>query len=236
MFDLTSALDKWRKSFKGTESIGQTDIKEMETHIIDCIEKLKTQNLSDEEAFLVATHRLGKSDVLETEFQKAHPNRVWQKRFIWMLSGFFMILSLKAIVGLISQLIVFLASFITINFSVLYFVEMGSIGIILFLIGLLAYKLNFSKKETSEKYFPQSIKTIHYIILAVLVSFGQVLPEYLRQWMGNIHHNIYWEVWSKYGGYLSDIHIIGFIANFFFPLLILVFFILLNHSYKKENS
>lgn len=236
MFDINPALKEWRSSFQKVEQFSPDDIEEMENHLIDEIDKLKNQYLNEEEAFLLAAHRLGKPKILETEFHKVHPNRIWQNRFNWMVTGFLTILALNAFIKLSSKLIVFASSFFTTNFSILYLTELVSIGTMIFLIGWIVFKLLFSKKRKVEKLVPARLKHFHYIIIAFLVSFGQVLPEYLNQKMGSIHHTNYWEIWTKYGTYLSEIYIANYVLNFFFPLIILLMLITVNYSFKRVNG
>ncbi len=236
MFDIKTELKEWRVNFENSEQFSPNDLEEMENHLIDGIDELKNQNLSEEEAFLITVHRLGKPEILEREFKKTHPNRVWQNRIIWMLTGFLLILSLKTFIGLVSKLIVFGSSFFTTNFSVLYFIELTISGSILFLICWLVFKLFFSKNRSVEKFVPTRLTPIHYIIIAIFVSIGQILPEYLRYWMANIHHANYWEIWSEYGGYLSEISITNSLINFSFPLVLVFILVTLNHTFKRVNG
>lgn len=48
---------------------------------------LQTRGLSAEEAFLIATRRIGQTRQLESEFGKLNRNTIWLDRAMWMLIG-----------------------------------------------------------------------------------------------------------------------------------------------------
>jgi hypothetical protein len=59
----------------------------MESHLRDAVDQLRTAGLTDEEAFLVATRRVGSAQALEAEFAKINGRSVWLDRLLWMLVG-----------------------------------------------------------------------------------------------------------------------------------------------------
>ena len=88
MFELESALRDWTARFRQTEALRRSDVEELEQHVRDSLAALTTSGLSAEEAFLVATHRVGSVDQLEHEFHKVNGNQVWSHRLLWMLAGY----------------------------------------------------------------------------------------------------------------------------------------------------
>lgn len=62
----------------------------MEGHLHDTMASFVSSNLSTEEAFLLATRRLGSVDALAFEFARENPERVWRNRGFWMLAGVFL--------------------------------------------------------------------------------------------------------------------------------------------------
>lgn len=89
MFDLELAIQKWKEEFRGTDSLRTNDVLELESHLRELVAKLSRGELSDHEAFLVATQRLGKPVELNKEFAKVHGTTIWRKRVLWMLCGYF---------------------------------------------------------------------------------------------------------------------------------------------------
>lgn len=88
MFELESALQDWAARFRRTETMRHADVEELEQHVRDSLAALTASGLSEEEAFLVATHRVGPAAQLEREFQKVNGNHVWGHRLLWMLAGY----------------------------------------------------------------------------------------------------------------------------------------------------
>jgi hypothetical protein len=56
---LIGRYEQWRTHLAGSELLGNSTVNELEGHLREEMEHLKTSGLSDEEAFLVAQHRLG---------------------------------------------------------------------------------------------------------------------------------------------------------------------------------
>ena len=86
-FNIERALDRWRKTLEPSPSLRERDIQEIEAHLRDSIQVLEIKGLGTEEAFLVASRRVGSSRELEQEFGKANPRRLWLDRGLWLLLG-----------------------------------------------------------------------------------------------------------------------------------------------------
>lgn len=69
-FDLTAATEAWLDVLRQRGTLTDDDLRELRTHLLDAVDALKTGGLSDEEAFLVARHRLGSAETLSAEFGK----------------------------------------------------------------------------------------------------------------------------------------------------------------------
>jgi hypothetical protein len=86
-FDLNRAIADWRHQLGQSPAYRADDLEEMESHLRDALEQLRTAGLTEEEAFLVATRRVGAPRVLEAEFAKINGRSVWLDRLLWMLVG-----------------------------------------------------------------------------------------------------------------------------------------------------
>ena len=84
-FDLNLAIRRWRENLEQSPALNCGNLNEMESHLRDSVATLQTRELSAEESFLVATHRLGKSGLLEQEFAKVNVRTVWLDRVMWAL-------------------------------------------------------------------------------------------------------------------------------------------------------
>jgi len=87
MFNLNEAIAGWRANLAQRETCRPPDLDELEGHLRDEFENLAAPNLSDEERFLVAAHRLGAPAPLAGEFAKINGAAIWGNRIFWMAAG-----------------------------------------------------------------------------------------------------------------------------------------------------
>lgn len=102
-FDLNGAIQQWREHLAVAPAFRGEDLNELESHLRDSITVLQAKGLSDEEALLVATRRVGQAGPLETEFGKVNGSAVWLDRFLWMLIGYLVWTFISGFMGAISR-------------------------------------------------------------------------------------------------------------------------------------
>lgn len=88
MSSLNDLIKQWTEDLSTKESFRSEDLAELDQHLRSSIAELRTSGLSDEEAFLVASSRLGHPAVLEKEFGKVNGDLVWRRRIFWMFAGY----------------------------------------------------------------------------------------------------------------------------------------------------
>ncbi|MHC4309160.1 MAG: permease prefix domain 1-containing protein [Planctomycetota bacterium] len=110
MFDLNKAISSWRMGLSERQTCAKSDIDELETHLREEIDSLTASKLSQQEAFLVATHRLGDPDSLAAEFAKVNASILWRKRLFWAGAGLLSYILAKYIAGCASTGCVLLAA------------------------------------------------------------------------------------------------------------------------------
>jgi len=86
-FDLNLEIVRWRQTLSQSPAIHADSLDELEAHLRDTVEGLESKGLSPEEAFVLATRRLGPPGPIEAEFAKVNPTGVWLHRVLWMLVG-----------------------------------------------------------------------------------------------------------------------------------------------------
>ena len=86
-FDLNQALQHWRDSLAQSPAFRSENLNELESHLRDSIAMLQTKGLSEREAFLIASQRIGAGRHLAEEFEKVNRNEIWLGRLLWMLIG-----------------------------------------------------------------------------------------------------------------------------------------------------
>ena len=85
-FQLEQAISCWRAELNASGTIGNNDLAELETHLRESHEELRTHALADDEAFLIARRRLGGAEVVE-ELAKVDTGALWAGRAWWMILG-----------------------------------------------------------------------------------------------------------------------------------------------------
>jgi hypothetical protein len=104
MFDVEQQLEDWRTRFTRTEAMRGTDIEELEQHVRDSIATLMSNGLNAEEAFLIATRRVGSPAALDREFGKVNGDYVWGHRALWMIAGALTYLVCGTAIGAIASI------------------------------------------------------------------------------------------------------------------------------------
>lgn len=104
-FDLNQALRQWRASLQNLGGFRAEELEELEGHLRESISTLHARGLSVQEAFLIATRRLGSERQLSAEFAKADPQRVWSERAMWMVAGVLAAYTLSTVIAPITGII-----------------------------------------------------------------------------------------------------------------------------------
>jgi len=87
MFDLNQEILKWRNSLAKSETLDESALDELESHLREEIECLASGSLSEEESFWIARRRLGGAGDLPGEFAKINRSAVLRGRLFWMAGG-----------------------------------------------------------------------------------------------------------------------------------------------------
>jgi hypothetical protein len=83
MFNLMTEIAAWRKTILETKTCTSNDLNELESHLVEEVEQLKTQSLTEQEAFMIATSRIGKPVEIAGEFAKLNKRTVSCSRILW---------------------------------------------------------------------------------------------------------------------------------------------------------
>lgn len=76
---LETQIGEWRTYVQRRRELTAADTDELEDHLRDRVEDLRTTGLSADEAFLVAVKRIGSLDVVTREFAQEHSDRLWKQ-------------------------------------------------------------------------------------------------------------------------------------------------------------
>src|SRR5690348_10086313 len=84
-FDLNLAIQSWREELARSSAFRGENLNELESHLRDSIDRLRGRELSDEEAFLIATRRIGNVQKLQREFGKVNGTAIRFDRTLWLV-------------------------------------------------------------------------------------------------------------------------------------------------------
>jgi hypothetical protein len=87
MFDLERHIQDWKAEFTSRPALRRADVEELEQHVRDALPSLIATGLTPEEAFLIATRRVGPPAALESEFAKVNGAHFWSQRVFWIVFG-----------------------------------------------------------------------------------------------------------------------------------------------------
>src|SRR5687767_13010931 len=104
MFDLEARLQQWKKSFTNTAAMRNADIEELEHHLRDSMASLTSLGLSPQEAFIIATHRVGAPALVAGEFAKVDGGPRWYQQASWMTAGALGYAVLGLVIGAMASL------------------------------------------------------------------------------------------------------------------------------------
>ena len=104
MFDLNAAIADWRHRMSAQPDFQAGDIDELEDHLREIVEEVRAKGIPEEEAFLVAVHRLGDPDQLAGEFAAADPRLRRRLRLRWIIMGGLVVMALLAFAELVGMM------------------------------------------------------------------------------------------------------------------------------------
>lgn len=104
MFDLERQIADWKAEFASRPSLRRADVEELEQHLRDALPSLISAGLTPEEAFLIATRRVGPPAALEREFAKVNGTHLWSQRVFWIVLGAFGYVVCRLVIGTAASL------------------------------------------------------------------------------------------------------------------------------------
>lgn len=85
-FNLRESVDNYILLIQNQGVLTGSDVKELTNHLLDATDELRKGGLSEEEAFIIASKRLGSEEILTQEYAKVNPslstNKIWSYLFI----------------------------------------------------------------------------------------------------------------------------------------------------------
>ena len=85
--NIQEQTDHWVSKIKSEPSFTESDSEELKSHFLDSIDKLKDTGLNDEEAFWVASRRIGTTVDWEEDYSQANNQIIQMRRSVLILAG-----------------------------------------------------------------------------------------------------------------------------------------------------
>lgn len=179
MFRLKDSIEIWKQKLSSSNSFTNSDIEELESHLLDEIDILKEKELTEEEAFYVASNRLGSVELLSSEFTKINTKSIYLKRVVWLLGGYILISFIQQLISTFSlfstNYIYTINTFYAIKFPYLSLIISIIISIIfLHFLFIPKYKL-LLKLQSNFNYlfnYKKLVLVLIFLILTVMNSIG----------------------------------------------------------------
>ncbi|WP_167619126.1 permease prefix domain 1-containing protein [Maribellus sediminis] len=231
VFNLQKAMDDWLKANTDHLHITDDDKEEMLDHFRSTINELIKQGLSDEEAFAVAKIRFGGSDNWGDDFKQVSSDNFQAKKLITFFFGIMVYFIINLTILLFINLVYigldyFGASTSTFNLKTakqFFYVVYIAVPILMFLLFRFRNKLLPYLKSTRLNF--GKLLWAFAILLVVLAGERYTYPlirtvlEPLQNWQ---------YILTQYRTLQRDF-------QFYFPIIIIISFIILFLLYRKKN-
>jgi hypothetical protein len=200
MSNLDEQIDAWRQGLLGRDVVASVELDELEDHLRQEMERLSKLGLSDHEAFLVATQRLGNTEALSTEYSKVSYPELCVRRLQWMLVGYLSICMIGRFVDLLAGSVSSMV--LKANLPLAWFVSAHAVTILLLTITVLWGAMAFLSAHSGSvhqlvtrygNYLSQhlAVGTVAMVVTTYLLSFlgNSLFSSQLAQIRANTTYN-----------------------------------------------
>ena len=229
-FELHIQVGRWVENLKSEPSFTESDSEELKCHLLDLIDELKTAGLDEDEAFLIASKRLGNASEWEDDFYQSNNHLIQMGRSLVILGGFLAYCILNYLIRWSTKLYFLLLRFHHVTgfkaVDKVFDVILGS----QLLLGLLfLYIFLFGRKIVQHiDYMKSGLSPVYVIfMLATAVVFG-ITDSFLFRVVKDFESNVIVKSHLFHGVYRN--------FDFTFPLIFCIGFILLYSRYYRKRK
>ena len=86
-FAIQEKIDSWINTLNSNAFMTEADTEELKTHLFDIVENLKKAGLDNDEAFIIASRRMGNSDDITEEYKQSNSITLQMKKSLTILTG-----------------------------------------------------------------------------------------------------------------------------------------------------
>lgn len=213
---IKNLVSLWETSFKESNAFSPLDIQELKTHLLEQTDDLIEAGLDEEEAFLIASKRLGKPVNWEDEFHQTNQPFIQTRKTMLVLSGIISYYLLKYISLFLAKFSIVLGK--QFNIETVHLVLVNKIILGLFLLFIVFF---FTSLIINDKFLYHILDKIQirpkqaiYIVMLILGFAGgdRCMLPLLRNSVKDIHwRNILFEMYMFFEYFLLAIIMVGFI-------------------------
>ncbi len=219
-------IDHWVSKIKSEPSITESDSEELKSHLFDSIDQLKDTGLNDEEAFLIASRRLGTTSDWEEDYRQVNNQVIQFRRSVLILAGVLVYFCLYYFLKFSTKLLFILLmlkktdGYIAVNWVSRLLVG-AHVVVFLFVFSLYLMKNKIISFIENVKIRPKH---------TLLLLFTTIIFGITDTCLDPITKNLT----SQYITLRSNLHHIFIYFDFSFPLLICLCFIFTYFKYYKK--
>lgn len=196
MFDLSKAMDKWRRALSEKRMCSRGDVDELESHLRDEMDQLQKLGLSEQEAFMVGAHRLGEPAALAGEFAKVNKSLWLRTKVFYAGCGLFAYLTTAALSEALSKAFLLIVISLGLRGTVAGYLGLA-FHIILFALFIILWLLiakrfdvggeQFSRTATGIK-GKMALLTIAFLLTVALAVAKLFIPVALTMRLGAVEY------------------------------------------------
>ncbi|HEY5123579.1 MAG TPA: hypothetical protein VIK14_07575 [Ignavibacteria bacterium] len=227
-FNIQEQIDHWVSKIKSEPSFTESDSEELKSHFLDSIDKLKDTGLNDEEAFWVASRRIGTTVDWEEDFSQVNNQVIQMRRSILILAGVLLYFCLYYFIEFTSRLLFIILLSENINgYLAVNWVSRYLIGAH-FVIIIIVASIYFMEKRTVSFIENIKMKPKHAILLLLTTIIFGITDTCLFPVARNLTGQD-----NTLRSHLIHIYLY---FNYSFPLIICVSFIFLYFKYYRKTK
>jgi len=227
-FNLEEHVNNWVGQLKSESSLTESDSEELKSHLLDLIDALKETGLDDEEAFWVASKRMGKRQEWGAEYEEANKPVIQMRRSLLILAGMLAYFLLYYFIGFSSKLLFIVLlwqnvdGYVALDWVTRYFCGIH-LGVIIAVISIFLLK-----KKTISLIENIKLKPKHALYLLFTAIIFRITDICLYPVAKNLMGQNY--------DLRSQLYNVLMYFDYSFPLVICVCFIILYFKYYRKTK
>jgi len=224
-FVLFEQASVWADQFRTNPSFTVSDAEELKCHLLDVSEDLVLKGLSENEAFAVATSRLGDPSILRNEFEEINTPVIQLRKALLVLSGILAFSLLYYFIFVSTDLLVLVLDYVNDNY-VLNFWYVVSYSLSSILIIVVSTVILYFSDDSKIKLFEKMEMKPGHLFLLFLGTFILALTD---QWFRQ-----FFKVEFNPGSYTAThLYALFDYLNYILPFILIINFIILYWKFDR---